>query len=79
VVPLELLVGAGELTGGDDCGWVGVLALGQPVSSRQSESAPAMPHSGCRAVLLKSKGFDKFFRLYRLSGLEAWPESGFAQ
>jgi hypothetical protein len=76
VVPLVLLVGAGELTGGDDCGWVGVLALGQPASSTQRE---AMPHSECQPVLLKVKRFDKVFRLYRLPGLETRPEGGFAQ
>lgn len=49
----ELLLGEGvegDVAGGVDgvdggCGWVGLLALGQPLNSRQ---APAMPAS-CRS------------------------------
>ena len=52
VPPPELPLGSGVLIGGDDCGCVGVLALGQPVSNRQVQSRPAIPGSSRHAVLL---------------------------
>lgn len=67
------------LLGGDDCGWVGVLALGQPVSSRQRRPTPAMPDSGRHAALLNIECFDNVLCLYGLSRLEPRPESGSAQ
>lgn len=80
VEPLELLVGIGELTGGGVvCGWVGVLALGQPVNSRHRQPAPAIPGSDRHRALLKVECFDKFLGLYGLSRLEPRSEGGFSQ
>jgi hypothetical protein len=40
---LELLVGGGELVGGDDSDFVGLLAVGQPDNSRHRQAVPPMP------------------------------------
>jgi hypothetical protein len=77
-VPLVLLAGGG-LAGGDDCGWVGVLALGQPDNNRHRQLAHTMPISGRHAGLLEAECFDKFLGLYRMARLKPRSEGGFPQ
>jgi hypothetical protein len=72
---LELLVGGGELGGGVDCGWVGLLALGQPDNTMHRHVAPPMRERRRPAVLLNLKGFNNFFCLNWLPGLNSRPES----
>lgn len=73
-MPPVLLVGGGELAGGDDCGCVGVLALGQPDSIRHTQLANARCRSGRHPALLKIERFDKFLCLQRVAGLKPGSE-----
>jgi hypothetical protein len=87
----ELLLGGGGLllggvlegaalgVGGGVCGVVGLLALGQPLSSRQAQASPPSLRSNPCIVLFDDIGPDKFFRLYWFARLKTWAESGFAQ
>jgi len=58
---------------------VGLLALGQPLSSRQIQASPPSLRSRSQMVLFNVKCPDNFFRLYWLSCLETRPELRFAQ
>lgn len=57
------------------CGVVGLLALGQPLSSRQAQASPASCNAGRDFPLINNVGFDNVFRLYWLARLKTGPKS----
>ena len=61
------------------CGVVGLLALGQPLSSRQAQAGNANLTNQFAPVLVNFIGPDNFLRSHRLPRVETWPEPGFAQ
>jgi hypothetical protein len=56
------------------CGVVGLLALGQPLSSRQAQASPASCNAVRDVALINNVGFDNFFSLYWLARLKTGPE-----
>ena len=56
------------------CGVVGLLALGQPLSSRQAQASPASCNAVRDVPLINNVGFDNVFSLYWLSRLKTGPE-----
>lgn len=77
---LEGLLGGGVGLGGVGvCGVVGLLALGHPLSNKQTQASPASVRSGRWVVLFDVISPDKFFSLYWFTAIETRPERGFAQ
>ena len=77
----ELLLEEGALVLGVDGVWgvVGLLAMGQPLRSRQAQAGSASLAIQGVPVLFNFISPDNFLGLHRLTGFQARPEPGFAQ